>query len=339
MLATHFLRIFPGTLIVTEPADGPPAVNREDFMSITALALLFAIGAFAGTLTSTLGLGASLVVVPSLLFALPVLGVPAAVTPVVALGTALTVSLFTALFTAYLHAKLGNLERPFSSLNLSLMMCAGFGAVGGSLVASSIPAPAALSVMAAAQVVLGAMLLLRRRDARASSQPASASLAAARHIVSRDEEFMPILATAGGPNPPAVSEAATDAPPLGRRSMPVFSAIGFLTSMGAGGSLIAPYLAISGLEHRKAVGLAGLLSVLIGACAFTVYASQTLPEQVSGALGAVHLPAVALICLGSFFAARLGAAWATRVNQDLLRRVLGFGLLASAVRICVLLIA
>jgi len=309
-------------------------------MSISALALLFAIGACAGTLTSTLGLGASLVVVPSLLFALPILGVPEVVTPVVALGTALTVSLFTALFTAYLHTKLGNLERPFSSLNLTLMLCAGFGAVVGSLVASSISASIALSVMAGAQVVMGALLLLRRRGEVEGFGPALPTEATPGDTVSRDEEFMPVLAAAVAAHTPAsVTVAAQGQSSLDRRSMPVFSVIGFLTSMGAGGSLIAPYLAISGLEHRKAVGLAGLLSVLIGACAFTVYASQTLSAPVNGALGAVHMPAVALICLGSFVAVHFGAAWATRVNQGLLRRLLGFGLLASAVRICVILIA
>lgn len=307
-------------------------------MSISALALLFAIGACAGTLTSTLGLGASLVVVPSLLFALPILGVPDVVTPVLALGTALTVSLFTALFTAYLHTKLGNLEQPFSTMNLTLMLCAGFGAVAGSLVASSVPASVALSVMAGAQVVMGGLLLLRRRDEGPALTPRES---VGGHTVSRDEEFTPVLAAAFAAEAPsaAVAVAAAAEPArLGKRSMPVFSVIGFLTSMGAGGSLIAPYLAISGLEHRKAVGLAGLLSVLIGACAFTVYASQSLTEEVSGALGAVHLPAVGLICLGSFVAVHFGASWATSVNQGLLRRVLGFGLLASAVRICVVLI-
>ena len=309
-------------------------------MSISALSLLFAIGAGAGALPSTVGLGVSLVVGPSLLFALPILGVPEVVTPVVALGTALTVSLFTALFTAYLHTKLGNLERPFSSLNLTLMLCAGFGAVLGSLVASSVSASIALSVMAGAQVVMGALLLLRRRGEVEGFDPALATEATPGHTVSRDEEFTPVLAAAVAANTPAsVTVAAQEQSSLGRRSMPVLSVIGFLASMGEGGSLIAPYLALSGLEHRKAVGLAGLLSVLIGACAFTVYASQTLSAPVNGALGAVHLPAVALICLGSFVAVHFGAAWATRVNQGLLRRILGFGLLASAVRICVILIA
>jgi uncharacterized membrane protein YfcA len=221
------------------------------------------------------------------------------------------------------------------------MLCAGFGAVVGSLVASSISASIALSVMAGAQVVMGALLLLRRRgEVVEGFGPALATEATSGHTVSRNEEFPPVLAAAVAANTPAsVTVAAQEQSSLDRRSMPVFSVIGFLTSMGAGGSLIAPYLAISGLEHRKAVGLAGLLSVLIGACAFTVYASQTLSAPVNGALGAVHLPAVALICLGSFVAVHVGAAWATRVNQGLLRRILGFGLLASAVRICVVLIA
>lgn len=272
--------------------------------SVVNLALLLSIGACAGMLTSTLGIGASLVVVPALLFTLPLLQVPDIVTPAMALGTALTVSVFTAAATAWRHFRLGNLSEPFSPDKVALMLCAGAGAALGSSLATNAPPALALGVMALAQAVMGAAILRGTGGPRVNSHDGEAQV----------QEPKPL-------------------------SKGVLTGVGFLTSIGAGGTLIAPYLALKGFQHAKAVALAGWLSVLIGATGLGIYASHTTAAEVEGAVGAVHLPAALLVSVGSFVAVRYGAVLVNKVNQLLLRRALGVILILSSGRIAFSLLA
>lgn len=319
-------------------------------MSFIAFSIMVCVGLCAGLLTSAVGLGASLVAVPSLLLILPLLNIPDGVTPVMALGTAMAVSLFTASFTAYSHVKAGNLRQPLSPQNLGVMACAGLGATLGAVSASAVPAKAILAVVAAAQLVVGILLLLRRRGAADIGDEQFAGQGGNEEVkrvepISRDEEFVvsalqPAMAAAAevpvatGLGPLQADTVVTVGDSrMGRSAMPVLSGIGFLTSIGAGGSLIAPYLALTGMAHRQLVGLASLLSVLIGACAVVVYSAHA-AVGVQGAVGAVHLPAALAICAGAFLAVRYGVGVAARIDHTLLQRILGFALLASVARIC-----
>jgi uncharacterized membrane protein YfcA len=258
------------------------------------LTLLLGVGACAGLATSTLGVGGSMLIVPALLAVLPLLHVPAAVTPSMALGTALAVSLVTALSSAYTHYRMGNLQKPWSPDKLGLMVCAGLGAVLGAQVVSSVPAGLAMLVIAGAQLFLSWAML--------RPEPAEASAAA-----------------------PFNSRAPSSRAYLGLA--------GFLTSIGAGGSLIVPYLSVKGVEHRHAVALAGWLGVLIGASALTIYATRATPTPIEFAIGTVHAPAALLIAAGSLLGVSKGAVLATRVNQALLRKLLAVVLILSSGRI------
>lgn len=234
-------------------------------------------------------------IVPSLLAVLPLMSVPANFTPAMALATSLAVSVITAIMSAHTHWKLGNLKKPFAPEKLGLMACAGVGAAVGAVSMTNAPPVFALLVIVAAQCFL-CWSMLRRGRMRA--EPAAAG------------DF--------------------DARSLGSRAY--FSMVGLLTAIGAGGSLIVPYLSVKGVEHREAVGLAGWLGLLIGVSALFVYATKPV-IGVGWTLGAVHLPAALLIAGGSVLGVRQGAVLATRVNQDLLRKVLAAFLIASSGRI------
>jgi len=265
------------------------------------LASLLLLGSFAGLTTSVLGLGAGLILVPCLLFVLPALGVQAAVLPAVALATSLTVSLLTSLVATHAHWRNGNLAHPFSRVNLALIASAAVGALGGAAVLPSLPARLALSALGLFQLAMGAHLLLRATPRSASAVPAA-----------------------------SVSPADTLARPAVRA---YFALVGCLASIGLAGSFIVPFLLTLRVPQRNAVALASWLAIGIGGVASATYASHPLPataHPVAGLFGLVHLPTVALLAVGSFAAARLGAALARRMNPLWLQRIVAVALLASA---------
>ncbi len=120
-------------------------------------------------LNSTLGIGGSLVVVPALLLVLPLLHIPEDLTPTMALGTSLTVSLATAVFSAWQHWRHKNLNDPFSTDKLALMLCAGLGAVAGAAMVNSVRPAIALGVIAGAQLYFGVGILRPRPKAHQAS--------------------------------------------------------------------------------------------------------------------------------------------------------------------------
>jgi uncharacterized protein len=260
-----------------------------------AIPAFLSIGAVAGVLTSVIGVGGSLVVIPALLAMLPALNVPPHAVPSVALGTSLCVSFPIAIMSAYRHFRLGNLTEPFSADKLVLMLCAGTGAFLGAKLVTSIPAYAPLCVIGAAQLYFCYGIL---RPARVASVG----------------QVRPFDSTAS----------------LSRAYM---GAVGLLTSMGAGGSLIVPFLTVKGVEHPKAVALAGWLGVLIGLSSLVVFATR--PNGAHGSLvfGAIHIPAALALGFGSFAAIRFAAPLATRLNPIVLRRALGVFLVLSSARI------
>jgi uncharacterized membrane protein YfcA len=203
--------------------------------------------------------------------------------------------------SAYSHWRLGNLKKPFASEKLGLMVCAGAGADFGAVSMIKAPPVIAALVIVAAQCFLCWSML---RRGRAKVQRATSERTGDAH--------------------------GFNARALGSRMY--FSVVGLLTAIGAGGSLIVPYLSVKGVEHREAVGLAGWLGLLIGVSALFVYATKPV-AGVAWTLGAVHLPAALLVAGGSIFGVRHGAVLATRVNQDLLRQALATFLIASSGRI------
>lgn len=276
-------------------------------MAVLSILLLVALGSIAGITTSLLGLGGSLVVVPGLLALLPILDMDHESMAVVALGTSMSVSLCTALMATRAHLRVGNLQAPFSADKLALMICAGAGAAAGSMLFPTIPKTIALIGMAGFQLVAaGAILVLCRRrtlpHVRSSAHPMPVS-PGSRHLA---------LNSPGG--------------------QLYFALVGCMTSLGMGGALITPYLALRQVEQRHAVALAAWLGLGIGAVCVAVYASQGPAFSTGRAalIGSIHWPAAICIAVGSAFGVRLGARLAKSVNQVQLRAALALALIASS---------
>jgi uncharacterized membrane protein YfcA len=285
-------------------------------MTVLPILLLIALGSIAGITTSLLGLGGSLVVVPGLLALLPILDMDHESLAVVALGTSMSVSFCTAVLATRAHLRVGSLQAPFSADKVALMFWAGAGAAAGSLLFPTIPKSMALIGMAGFQLVAaGVILVLCHRRTMPSVRSPSQRL----------------------PDNVETAHVALNSP----GGQMYFALVGCMTSMGMGGALITPYLALRQVEQRRAVALAAWLGLGIGAVCVAVYASQgpTFSTERPALIGSVHWPAAICIAGGSALGVRLGASLAKSVNQVQLRAALALALIASSTRMVGLWIA
>lgn len=79
-------------------------------MNIELFVSLLLLGSVVGVMAGLLGIGGGLVVVPALLFLLPVAGIPANVVMQIALATSLATIIITSASSALNHLKLGNVD-------------------------------------------------------------------------------------------------------------------------------------------------------------------------------------------------------------------------------------
>lgn len=270
-----------------------------DLLTASALVVL---GGLAGLASSLLGLGGSMIVVPALLWLLPVVGIPAAEVPAVALATSLLVTLGTSSAGAWAHWRCGNLVAPFGRQNLTLMLFAAAGAMVGASVLPALPPRLSLAVMAAFQAGMAMQLWPSRRSALQSSI---------------------------GVEPPCEPLAGLDR----ASTRAYFASVGCLASVGLAGSFIVPFLVHLRVPQRMAVALAGWLGIGIALAATITYAGHGQSRgspSVDGVVGLVYVPAVCLLIAGSFAVVSAGAALARRLNPRHLQRAIALALLGSS---------
>jgi uncharacterized protein len=78
--------------------------------SSTAIALLVLLGTFSGFMSSLLGIGGGILVVPALIFGLPVMGVSGPEVPKIAMATSLALIVPTSISGAQAHAAKGSID-------------------------------------------------------------------------------------------------------------------------------------------------------------------------------------------------------------------------------------
>lgn len=79
-------------------------------MTVSLFFLLLALGAFVGVMAGLLGIGGGLIVVPALLYLLPLAGIPIEMSMHMALATSLASIIVTSGSSAMNHLKLGNVD-------------------------------------------------------------------------------------------------------------------------------------------------------------------------------------------------------------------------------------
>lgn len=132
---------------------------------ITFIALFIA-GIAGGVLLGLIGVGMALVAVPVLTFALPHLGVPEPLAPVVALATSMGIVTIGSVSSVLAHHRLGNIDWALFARIVPFSLA---GVLAGSVLVTRLP-PGALRLIFAAFLVFVAVRMLRGRGTPAAAQ-------------------------------------------------------------------------------------------------------------------------------------------------------------------------
>jgi uncharacterized membrane protein YfcA len=262
--------------------------------------LLTLCGLLSGFLAGLLGIGGGLIVVPSLLYLLPLFGIEPASLSQVAVATSLAAMVPTAGCAAWR-------QRSHGGLDFEWLMRLAPGVALGALVASSVATRLDGRLLSLALALLMIPLAGRIFCLQAAA-PASSSAPGASRI------------------------AALPAWVVG-------AAIGMLSTLaGLGGAnFTVSYLLAQRLGMHRAVGTSsGVVLVLacVGAAGFaTSHPSHPLPG--SGLVGMVCVPAAALVSLGAVAAAPGGARCSHRLGERSLRHVFAALMLTSATAVLI----
>ncbi len=270
------------------------------------LAIYLATGAVAGLLSGLFGIGGGLVMVPALLVGFTLAGMPAEAIPSLALGTSLTAVCFSSALGSRENFLLGNLRQPFSRRTLILAAFLAGGVVAGAAVSTRLPRTTLLFLLGLYQIAVALWMASRL------AHPALAG------------------------SDPALGAVAQDALP------PTASAFMFLTggvaSIGGvgGATLMIPYFARVGVEHRQAAALSTWFGCVVGAFGFVSYGLLARPATaLPWSLGYVSLSAFASLAAGSLFLVRFGARLANRLDRATLVRVFCAFLLVSGSKLLI----
>jgi len=131
------------------------------------------LGALAGFLAGLLGIGGGLIIVPALVYLLPLLGISNEVVMPMALATSLSAIVITSSSAAFAHHKNNNI--PWD-LTKPLMFIVAFGALLGAFIADRLSAQALTNFFAGAVIVLASYMLVSIRSTRSREMPSKIKL-------------------------------------------------------------------------------------------------------------------------------------------------------------------
>lgn len=133
------------------------------------LLYLFLAGIAGGVLLGLLGVGMALIAVPVLTFALPHLGVPEPLAPLVALASSMGIVTIGSISSVITHSRLGNIDWPIFRRIVPFSL---LGVLAGSVLVTWLPAMA-LRVIFAGFLVFVALRMLTGRRTGAQGRPTS----------------------------------------------------------------------------------------------------------------------------------------------------------------------
>ncbi|KDD78778.1 sulfite exporter TauE/SafE family protein [Glaesserella parasuis] len=249
------------------------------------------LGSVAGFLAGLFGIGGGMIIVPTLVYLLPQIGVPDDLLMSIALGTSFSTIVLTTFSAAQRHHKLGNVQWSVVKFFVPALMVAVF--ISG-LIVSDLPKSVMTKIFAVMILYLSLKMFLSLKPKQAEPKPLTTqSTLIAGGVIGVLSSFAGI---AGG---------AFIVPFLNSRGIELKKAIG--TSSFCGGLL----------------GLAGAISFVISG-----WDNPNLPQY---AVGYVYLPALLGITLTSIFTSKLGATAANKLPVPILKRAFAVFLMCVAV--------
>jgi uncharacterized protein len=261
-------------------------------LDLTAWALLAAIGSLSGFTAGLMGIGGGLIVVPSLIYALPHFGVAGPDVPKIATATSLALVIPTALASAQAHAARGAVSLKYVAVLTPAIM---LGAFGAAMIAQFIDGRVIIIVFAAYAAVF-AWGLLRQAKAKAA--------------------------------PKANSRNSSDMVKVGLKSL----GGGALASLlGFGGGFFCVPILSRFVPMTTAIGTGAALGLPLAAAGVIAHLTAPTPASCSaGCAGALYLPAIVAIGGVAVLTAPTGAAVAHVLPAPILRRVFAALLLLNA---------
>ena len=126
------------------------------------------LGAIVGFFAGLLGIGGGLIIVPVLVYLLPLLGISAELSFPMALATSLASIIFTSTSAAFAHHKNGNIPWPLAK---SLVITVAIGAVLGAVLADLLSLNALTNIFGTAVLILALYMLLSIKVERSVPLP------------------------------------------------------------------------------------------------------------------------------------------------------------------------
>lgn len=254
--------------------------------------LLILVGSASGFTSGLLGIGGGFVIVPALLFALPIFGVTGPDIPKIAMATSLALIVPTSIASAQAHAARGAIDW---RMLLTLTPCVIIGAFITSLLVPAFNA-AIMAFIFATFAIFAAWKLVRPRKAAPESNPEK--------MKSASLSMMGVKAVIGG---------------------------GFSAAMGIGGAFFAVPMLASRLGMTRAIGTASALALPIAIAGAAGYMMAETPSGCrEGCMGYIFFPAVAAAGISAVLTAPLGAAVSHRMPVIALRVIFALFLLSAA---------
>lgn len=247
---------------------------------LSVLISFLILGAVAGFLAGLFGIGGGMIIVPTLVYLLPKVGVPDNLLMSMALGTSFSTIVVTTFSAAQRHHKLGNVQWSAAkffapALMLSVFICG--------LIVSDLPKSVMTKIFAVMILYLALKMMLSLKKTDHLVKPLTTpSLIGAGSVIGA---LSSLAGIAGG---------AFIVPFLNGRGIEMKKAIG--TSSFCGGLL----------------GLAGTISFMISG-----WNNPSLPPY---SLGYVYLPALVGITLASVFTSKIGASLVNKLPVATLKK-------------------
>jgi hypothetical protein len=253
-----------------------------------AIAIYLAVGVLAGLVSGLFGVGGGFTIVPALVVAFTVQAMPGAHVMHLSVGTALTVMVVTALYTAALRRRAGDLDLRLLGRLLPFILG---GALVGSQIGDALPGPVLKGVFIA-YVALTILNGLRPRRKRAAPPPGATG----------------DLAKVRGPRLWGFGSAAGLAGGL----------------LGSGPAIVVvPYLRGADYPMTMATAASAALSAPIGLVAGLGYVYGGFDEAglPAFAVGYLYLPAFAGLAVGALAGSPLGIRLSHRIPDGLQYRM------------------
>lgn len=238
------------------------------------------LGAVAGFLAGLFGIGGGMIIVPTLVWLLPKLGVADDLLMSIALGTSFSTIVFTTFSAAQRHNKHGNVEWSVAKVFVPALMVAVF--ISG-LVVSDLPKAIMTKIFGVMVLYMSIKMFLALKPKQVETKPLTTqSMLVGGGIIG-------VLSSLAG-----IAGGAFIVPFLNARGIELKRAIGTSSFCGC------------------LLGLAGTISFIISG-----WGNPNLPEY---SVGYVYLPALLGIVVTSMFTSKIGASLANVLPVPILKK-------------------